>query len=149
MGLQKRKMKSDFTLTLSSDQWPPPILPLAPSVSGSAFSLGGSSLNSRPPSVADSRGFSPTFDDEMDLGMTDSGPSVQSEPSGTNMIGNVGLKTLCSAHYCLSPRSCDHSPTTNLHIPFLHLIPLNIFLNDIWLPFLLAPVFHHIVIVFA
>ena len=93
-----------FTLTLSPHQWPPPILPMAPSVSGSAFSLGGSSLNSRPPSVADSRGFSPTFDDEMDLGMADSGPSVQSEPSGTNMIGNVGLKTSFSAH-CLSSLS--------------------------------------------
>ena len=89
MRLQKGKMKSDIFLTLSSHQWPPPPLPTAPSVSGSGFSLGDSSVNSRPQSVADSRGFSPMFDDEMDLGMPDSGPSVQSEPSSTTVTGNI------------------------------------------------------------
>ena len=81
MRLQKGKMKSDISLTLSSHQWPPPPLPTAPSVSGSGFSLGDSSANSRAQSVADSRGFSPTFDDEVGLEMP--------EPSSTTMTGNI------------------------------------------------------------
>ena len=119
MRLQKGKMKSDISLTLSSHQWPPPPLPTAPSVSGSGFSIGDFSANSRPQSVADSRGFSPTFDDEMDLGMPDSGPSVQSEPSSTTVTGNIAIRNLFSA-YCLCPLNHDHSATT---IPLLHLIP--------------------------
>ena len=119
MRLQKGKMKSDISLTLSSHQWPPPTLPTAPSISGSGFSLGDSGANSRPQSVADSRGFSPTFDDEMDLGMPDSGPSVQSEPSSTTMAGNIAVRTSFSA-YCLCPLTHDSLATT---IPLLHLIP--------------------------
>ena len=122
MRHQKGKMKSDIFLTLSSPQWPPPTLPTAPSVSGSAFSLGDSSTNSRPHSVADSRGFSPTFDDEMDLGMPDSGPSLQSEPSSTTMIGNIEIRSSFSAYsLCPLPLSTElataqrSNPSHSLH----------------------------------
>ena len=137
MRLQKGKMKSDIFLTLSSHQWPPPPLPTAPSVSGSGFSLGDSNANSRPQSVADSRGFSPTFDDEMDIGMPDSGPSVQSEPSSTTVTGNIAIRNLFSA-YCLCPLSHDRSATT---------IPLPSIFPKIWM--FLVQVFHHSVHVFA